>query len=146
MQFAQHRAGVKRNEAGLLLGAVDHGGHLALTPGRSRRPLTGSRACLGLDSHDIGHGPLLQMATPASRGAGVAGDLAGMAAWSKPAAAPSRQCRRCAGDTRGCLNDGSRAEAEAAQPGLVRAGEEVLTEKDEKAECHSSALIMVIEA
>jgi hypothetical protein len=72
VQLTQHRAGVQRDQAGRLPRPVDHPGHLALTPGRARRPLTGSRACLGLDGHDIGHGPLLQMQAPASRGAGVA--------------------------------------------------------------------------
>ena len=45
---------------GSCLRAIDDAGHLARPPSRPRRPLTGSRACLGLDRHNIGHGPLLK--------------------------------------------------------------------------------------
>ena len=48
LQFAQHGAGLQRDQAGGLVGAVNHRRHHACAPGRPRRPLTGSRACLGL--------------------------------------------------------------------------------------------------
>ena len=103
VQFAQHRAGVQRDEAGLLPRPVDDTGHLALTPGRPRRPLTGSRACLGLDGHDISHGPLLQMQAPASRGAGVARGLAEGGAEGKQVGNAGFQSlpRRRSGECRG---------------------------------------------
>ena len=49
MQFAEHGARVERDQGGRLLAAIDDGGHLARSPGRARRPLTGSLARLGLD-------------------------------------------------------------------------------------------------
>ena len=100
MQLAHHRARFERDEAGRLMRAVDHAGHLALTPGRPRRPLTGSRACLGLDGHDIGHGPLLQMQAPASRGAGVAGGLAEGGVRGKAGLRPDPIRARCPLDSR----------------------------------------------
>ena len=62
MQLTQYRAGVQRDQRRRQLGAVNDGGHPARPPSRTRRPLTGSRACLGLDRNSVGHGSLLQMA------------------------------------------------------------------------------------
>ena len=59
LQLAQHGAWVERDEGGGLFGPVDDSGHFARPPSRPRRPLTGPRACLGLDRHSIGHGTLL---------------------------------------------------------------------------------------
>src|ERR1700722_1665843 len=56
MQFAQHLPRFQRDQAGLLLSAVDNPGHFAFSPSRPRCPLTGSKAYLGRDRDDVGHG------------------------------------------------------------------------------------------
>ena len=49
VQLADNVPGVQRDQVGFLLAAIDYPRHLACTPSCSRRPLTASRAYLGLD-------------------------------------------------------------------------------------------------
>ena len=59
VQFADHHPGVERDQVGFLLSAIDNRRHLACPPSRPRRPLTASRAYLGLDCNNVGHSMLL---------------------------------------------------------------------------------------
>ena len=59
VQFADHIARVERDQIGFLLAAIDNRRHLACAPSSPRRPLTASRAYLGLDCNNVGHSMLL---------------------------------------------------------------------------------------
>ena len=72
-QLAQHRARLQRDQVRRQVRPVNHRGHLARSPCRTRRPLTGSRTRLGLDRHNIGHGPLPQMPNAGLQGCRRAG-------------------------------------------------------------------------
>src|SRR6476660_274011 len=59
MKLTHNHPRVELDKIGLLLSAIDNSRHLACTPSSPRRPLTASRAYLGLDCNNVGHSMLL---------------------------------------------------------------------------------------